>query len=102
MPLPPRRRLVIRHARSGARSARYAGTAALFTTGRHAPAVAIARVTMMSDGPAAVPADGEVQDTVLSWLRPAATGLGLGRTRQAVPFHVSASASGPAVVAKYR
>ena len=41
--------------------------------------------------PTAVHADGAVQETVLSWLRPWGIGLGLGRTRQAVPFHVSAS-----------
>jgi hypothetical protein len=43
---------------------------------------------------------GAVHDTVLSWLRPWATGLGVGCTRQAIPFHVSASVSGPPAVLK--
>jgi len=50
--------------------------------------------------PTAVQADGAVQDTVLSWLRPWVAGLGLGRNRQAVPFHVSASVSGPPTALK--
>src|SRR6266851_4541549 len=51
--------------------------------------------SLAASTPTAVQADGAVHDTVLSWLRPRATGSGVRCTRQAVPFHVSASVSGP-------
>src|SRR5262249_38768935 len=54
--------------------------------------------SLANSTPTAVQADGAVQDTVLSWLRPWVAGVRLGRNRQAVPFHVSASVSGPSPV----
>src|SRR6185312_15094595 len=56
--------------------------------------------SLAASTPTAVQADCAVQDTVLSWLRPLVAGLGLGRNRQAVPVHVSASVSGPPTVLK--
>src|SRR5215831_19849304 len=51
--------------------------------------------SLAASTPTAVQARGEVQETLLSWLRPRVIGFGLGWTRQAVPFQISARFSGP-------
>src|SRR5262249_47513220 len=42
--------------------------------------------SLAASTPTAVQARGEVQETLLSWLRPCAMGFGVAWTRQAVPF----------------
>src|SRR6266478_6324031 len=54
--------------------------------------------SLAASTPTAVQADGTVQDTVLSWLRPWATGLGLAWTRHGMPSQAAVNAAEPALV----
>src|SRR5262249_14317647 len=57
--------------------------------------------SLAASTPTAVHDLGEVQETLLSWLRPRGVGFGVAWTRQAVPFQASARFSGPAFWLKY-
>src|SRR5215467_11988232 len=52
-------------------------------------------MSLAASTPTAVQDRGEVQETLLSWLRPRGVGFGVAWTRQAMPFQASARFSGP-------
>src|SRR5215475_16138899 len=56
--------------------------------------------SLAASTPTAVQDVGEVQETLLSWLRPCGMAFGVAWTRQAVPFQASARFSGPASLLK--
>src|SRR5215469_6534512 len=53
-------------------------------------------MSLAASTPTAVQDRGEVQETLLSWLRPCGVGFGVAWTRQAVPFQASARFTGSA------